>query len=50
MICGTKMPKNKNMQVVVNFFPKFEPHEVPSNSCKNFIIEFIAKFYEENTL
>ena len=31
-------------------FPKVEPHEIPSKACRIYIIEFVAKFYEANTL
>ena len=45
------MPKDKKKQKVVHFGPKLHPiNDMPSESCKNFLIELIVKFYEVNTL
>ena len=49
-ICGTNMPKEKGRQRGMSFFPKIEAHEIPFKDCKNFLIEFLAKFYKANTL
>lgn len=45
------MPKDKKKQKVVDSGPKFHPiRDIPSESCKNFLIELTVKFYEDNTL
>lgn len=46
------MPKNKKKQKTDDFFtPKLHPvNDFPTDECKNFVLELIVKFYEENSL
>ena len=46
------MPKDKKKQKGAEpVTPKLHPiHDIPSESCKNFLIEFIVKFYEQNSI
>lgn len=46
----TKMRKEKRNQKGVSSFLKVEPHEILSKACGNLLTEFLAKFYEANTL
>ena len=45
------MPKDKKKQKVVEFpWPALHPtRDPPSESCKNFLIELIVRFYEQNS-
>ena len=47
-----KMPKDKKKQKVSQAaMPKLHAiYDIPSENCKNFLIQFIVKFYEENTI
>lgn len=46
------MPKDKKKQKVVQAATakSYAVHDIPSENCKNFLTEFIVKFYEENTV
>ena len=46
------MPRDKKKQKVSEeAWPKLHPiHDVPSETCKNFLIELIVKFYEQNSI
>ena len=46
------MPKNKKKDKAAGpSTPRFHPtRDMPSDKCKQFLIELIVKFYEDNTL